>query len=237
MTKLAVITFLAATVAALCLSACGGGEGAAVPATPPVGEVTQPPVVQCTRTGPVTVALVGDSTQWGYDSTAMDLAPHNPGTELQAEMVDRFGAGVVFVTNYGVGGTRADQAPVVTADVVVVNYGINDWREGVTVAEFTARMKAIAGVTLVETMMPQLPLGMVGPQGATSQEFVEAVKGLGLPVADVNAYVMSLADWQAHVVDGLHPDDAVYKLAVDNVLAPAVAQQVKAVLDKAGCTG
>lgn len=203
----------ALVIAAICASCtgCGGGSD----------DRTQAAAV-CR---PVTVALLGDSTQLGRDDAPGEpsFAPHAPGVELQADMDAVFGAGAVVVTNYAVSGTTAAQAPHVVADIVVANYGINDMRTGVSVADFAAAMRA-TGATLIETQSP------IADRTWPEASFVAAARGLGLPVADVNAYVLALPGWQAHLHDvGVHPDDALYELIVDSVLAPAVAEQVAAV--------
>jgi len=203
-------------VMALAISGCGGGDA---PADPP-----KAPSVICTPRI-VTVALLGDSTQAGADGLNGGLALHNPGAELQAMMILEFGQGTVVVTDYGVSNTSAMQAPAVVADVVVANYGINDMREkSQTLANFAAQMRA-TGSTLIETQLPILDRAW--PEAS----FVATAKSLSLPVADVNAYVLALPNWQQYYPNtpmgaGVHPDDALYELVVDNVLAPAVAAQV-----------
>ena len=204
-----VLAYLAFAVLIACLHGCGGGAGAN-------------PFVQAASCTPkvVTVALLGDSTQFGYDGTDGTQAANQPGAALQRAMDAQFGAGAVVVTNYGVKGSYSGQAPSITADVKVANYGINDMRmSGATVAGFSQRMSAL-DLTLVETQSPLVD--RTWPEA----DYVAASKALGVPVADVNAYVLSLPNWQAMVPDGIHPNNALYGLIVTNVLAPAVARQV-----------
>jgi hypothetical protein len=197
----------------LTLAACGGG-GSSAP------EPAQQPQAACTPRV-VTVALLGDSTQYGWDGETQAQAPNNPGYVLQQAMDKRFGAGAVVVTNYGVSGSRAAEAPRVQADVVVANYGINDLRLHGDLTEYLRSMKA-TGATIIETMNP-VWLDPALPEA----EWVQAAKGLGLPVADVNAYVRSLPNWQQYVPDKAHPTNQLYGMIVQNVLAPSVAQQVQ----------
>lgn len=209
-----------AVLACAALAACGGG--AASPLQPT--QIASAPVSSCTPRV-VSVALLGDSTMVGMDGASpgnQSVAPHNPGVELQADMDARFGAGAVVVTDYGVAGSTALQANPVKADVVVANYGINDMRTyGESIADYTAAMRAV-GATLIETQNP-----IVGGSTWNEDDFVAAAKGLGLPVADTHTYVLGLSDWQSYLGPiGIHPDDALYVLIVDNVLAPAVAAQV-----------
>ncbi len=201
----------------IALQGCGGGAGDASPTTT-IPKYTA--VAGCTPSI-VTVALLGDSTQYGADSgNSLALAVHNPGAELQSMMNRYFGAGAVAVTDYGVPGTTAPQAPHVSADVVVANYGINDAKTGEDLATFVAAMKAI-GATLIETPNPVY--------GNTWDDTVYAAADatLGLPIADVHAYVLlPQTDGELREHDGVHPDDDLYIDIVDNVLTPAVAAQV-----------
>lgn len=204
--------FILGAALALVLAGCGGGSDAP---NPPTG------IAGCTPRV-VTVDLLGDSTQYGVDSGANNArAIHNPGVELQAQMDTRFGKGAVIVTDRGVPGSTADQAPHSTADVIVANYGINDERV-VDINTFLVHMQVI-GATLIESPNP---VWQFGPTLDMQGQYVSSEKTLGAPVADVFAYVSSLPDWQSHLHDGVHPDDALYVLIVDNVLAPAVAKQV-----------
>lgn len=175
----------------------------------------------------VTVALLGDSTQFGIDGATTrpgyfgDQAPHNPGAQLQADMDARFGAGAVVVTNYGVPGSVAPDGRSVVADVIVENFGANDLVGRESQDAFRAAILALHP-TLVET---QMPTPYDDPAEAS---YVATVKGMGLPVVDANAYVRSLPNWRSYFPDqeSVHGTDELYRLITDNVLAPAVAAQV-----------
>lgn len=208
MKRISLVAALTAT-----LSACGGGA----PATPS----------ECTSRV-VTVALLGDSTQYGIDGTTTtpgyfgDQAVNNPGAELQAVMNTQFGLGAVIVTNYGVSGTTAAQAPRgVTADVIVENYGINDMVGGYSQLAYHQNIEALHP-TIIETPMPTV---WGDPR---EQAYLDTDASFGLPVVDVYSYVRSLPNWQSYFphADSVHGSDALYQLIVDNVLAPAVARQV-----------
>jgi acyl-CoA thioesterase-1 len=209
--------FILGAVLALVLAGCGGGADA--PADPPKAP-SSPPTKTCTPRV-VSVALLGDSTMYGSQGSLLARAAHDPGAQLQADMDARFGAGAVIVTNYGVPGTYSSQAVPVKADVVVANYGINDM-PGQNLPQFIVNMKAI-GATLIET---QNPIDVAAFPDDVQASYAQAARGLGLPVADTFAYVKSLPNWASLLADGTHPTDALYVMIVDNVLAPAVAEQV-----------
>lgn len=194
------------------LTACGGS-----------GDDPTQQVASCTARV-VSVVLLGDSTQVGAYLTPANgyqTADPSPATELQANMDSEFGPGAVVVTTYAVSGSAATQAPHVVGDVIVENFGINDMRTyGETMADYVAAVKA-TGATLIVTQSP-----IVGGYQWDEAGHVAAVAAIGLPVADVHAYVSALNDWQALLSDGIHPLPSLYKLIDDNVVAPAVSKQV-----------
>lgn len=184
----------------LALAGCGGGGSEA--------EMTAFVRTSC-HNHITTVSLLGDSTMLGT------------GILVQEAMTDRFGAGSVAVSNYAVGGTTSAQAQRHPADIVVANYGINDMRQGVSIAQFKANMIA-AHATIIETQSP------IADRSLPESEYVAAAASLGIAVADTNAYVLSRPDWQSMLVDGIHPDEALYEDIVTYSLAPAIEAQVLA---------
>lgn len=213
---------LLACVTAAFLVACGGGEAPALQQQQPASAppVSAPVLLPNCTPRQATVALMGDSTMFRL------------GDRVQAWMDTRFGPGWVLVTNYGFSGTRTFDAPIIApADIVAANYGINDMRheDGDTAALFGQRMAGLH-LTLVETQSPvvygQGTLAGV-PGGAYDQDgYVAAAMSIGLPVADTYHYVLSLPNWQTMIPDGVHPDDKLMDLIVQNVLGPALARQV-----------
>lgn len=209
--------FIVGAALALVLAGCGGGAASDLGLTPPTSSAPstcEPEVVQ--------VALIGDSVIKGYDSATQKLAIHNPGDELQAVLDAKFGVGSTVVTDYGVPGIQSSQVPNVHAKVRVAGYGINDMHNGTTLPVFAEQMKAI-GATII---MTQNPVWIDWSVGIDQFSYVQAAESVGVPVADVYQYVLQMNGWQAMEVDGAHPTDALYKLIVDNVLAPAVEAQV-----------
>ena len=218
-------------VCALFLTACGGGDAPAAPAPAPVPTPSPAPAPACTPKQ-VSIDLAGDSTQYGIDgaSPTEARAVHNPGAELQAQMDLRFGPGNVIVTDYGVPGTVAGDAgrPTLTGMEIIPNYGLNDARYGVSVADFMTNMLSMHP-TLIETPFPRLD---GDPLLATEQAYIAAEKASGVPIADVNAYVRSLPNWQQYfpLPYSGHATDELYKMVIDNVLSPAVAKQIAPLL-------
>lgn len=199
------------------LSACGGG-GDSSPSEPLYAQASK----ACTV---VTVALLGDSTQWGADGLASDKVPSNPAVVLQAEMNARFGIGGVVVTSYAVGGTTSAQAPTVAADIVVANYGINDaapWGESIDA--YKANLEAMPA-TLFET--PNPTPGYPWNIGEYAQTMRDVAASRSMPVADVYTYVKNLPSYEGYFADGIHPSNELYPMIVKNVLAPAVATLVQ----------
>lgn len=213
---------IAIAAAAAVLTACGGGGGdSTVPAKP-----AEP---ACTARV-VSVALVGDSTMYAIDGAADATLPwpqirtkHSPDVELQTLMDARFGKGMVTITNYAVPGSFAEMAPKVTADIVVVNYGINDMNGGFPLKVYADYIRG-TGATIVQTQYPTTYAD------ARELGYVETMRGLGIPVADAYAYIRSLPNWQSYYPNPLsaHVTDELTKKVVDNVLAPLVTQQVEA---------
>lgn len=208
-------------ILALAVAACGGGgtsEPAAAPCTP--------------RT--VHVDIFGDSVNY-------DAAP-----VIQAEADRRFGAGRVVVRNRAVPGSTSEQlvtgadglnAPwpaSVTGDVVLVNHGINDAYAplGITLDRYRENLRKIAAApgVVLQTPSPTLPaVYEVGPRAAAVREVAAEAK---VPLADVQAYVLSLPNWAGHMPDGIHPNGTLHQMIAANSTLPAIAPLV---LAKMGC--
>lgn len=192
------------------LAACGGGG-------------TGEPAPACQDS--VTVQLYGDSTQraafdWGY---------------LQQELDARFGAGRVRLVDQAVSGTDSAQLVAGTdgtnppwpgnlaADIAVVNFGINDVRLGVSLDVYAQNMAAFAGATqarmIVETPNPVV----VADDAPYAQAGRAAAAEAGVPVADVQAFVLGLRGWQSMLSDGIHPTHELQAAIAHAVTAPAIA--------------
>lgn len=226
--------FILAALFASTLAACGGGSDAPPPPVTPPASVPVPAPAPAPACIPkqVTVAILGDSTNYAIDGT-VDLttikwwdpraqAKHSPPIELQALMDAQFGPGNVVVTDYAVPGSYAEIAPQgIVADVIVENFEINDKNGGFPLSVYAADILKLHP-TIVETGIPAA-LGDPREDG-----YNDTVRGLGLPVADVDRYVKSLPNWQSYYPNtaSAHVTDELYKMITDNVLAPVVVKQV-----------
>lgn len=204
----------------LALVGCGGG-GSSDPA--------RPAVVVCTPAF-VTIALYGDSTQAGFDGSALVLK--TPTILLQEDLDSRFGRGSTLVVNHGVGSTTAldlirgdgvnqPWPKGVQADLVVDNHGINDATNYADVTVYKAALRTIAMSSPVPLIF-ETPNQVHGADtGLYAQAMREVAQEFGLPVADVNPYLSLglLSDWA-------HPSQEGYDLLVKNILAPVVAAKV-----------
>lgn len=191
-------------VAALPLAACGGG-GSSTPQTAPSAPA---PAQVCAK--PVPIQFFGDSTQEqqkGNLQIALDMA---------------LGPGVAVVENLGVSGTTAADFPaanVKPSAITVVNYGINDSRApGATVAAYKASLRKIAP-SVFETPSP--------PFDTYAQAMREVAAELGRPVIDVSAQVRAMPGWEVRVWDGVHPDPGLYGIIARDIVAPALAAEVR----------
>lgn len=221
--KLAISVILAAS-----LAACGGG-GSPLPDT----EVTA--TTSCGHV--VRIQLFGDSTQWGYlPEGGGARAAVYPELVLQREMDRRFGAGAVIVETRAVSGSTSGHLLAgtdgvnlpwprsVSADIVVINPGINDVSWGVPAAEYQKTLRALAvapAQVVFETPLPTTT------RDSYDAEMRQVATDLGAPVADAAAYAKRLPGWWKLARDGVHPDGDGYELIVKNVLYPVLVPLVE----------
>ena len=156
------------------------------------------------------VQFFGDSTQ------------EQQGTNLQIALDMALGPGVAVAENLGVSGTTAADFPaakVKPGAVTVANYGINDSRApGASVADYKARLRQIAP-TVYETPSP--------PVDTYAQAMREVAAELGRPVIDVSSTVRAMPGWEVRVWDGVHPDPGLYGIIARDIVAPALAAEVR----------
>jgi lysophospholipase L1-like esterase len=215
----------------------GGGDAAAQP--PNASQAACPSMVK--------VQLFGDSTFWGYDSSTGGRASSTPDAVLQTAMDARFGAGRVTVETRAVSGSNSAQLLAgtdglnlpwprsATADIVVVNHGINDSRDHVALDSYRQQLLALAnaakftGAALVfATPNPLFGWSFTSGEYAAAMRTVATQTGAG--VADTYSYVEALPDWQRLLPDGAHPSAELYALIGRDVLAAALAPAVAQLL-------
>lgn len=118
----------------------------------------------------------------------------------------------------------------VKGDIVVANWGVNDSAIPMPLEAYRANLRKLvaSGVTMLETPNPIVPGAGLGDE-AYAQVMREVAAESGIPVADAQAYVLSVPNWNVLYSDGYHhPADALYRMISANVLVPAVAKQVQA---------
>ena len=179
----------------------------------------------CTPTVPVTIQLFGDSTQVSaYDDRY-----------LQYAMNGRFGVGAVLIELAAVsgsssvnvvGGTDGLNTPwpeSVSADIAMVNHGINDQHFFTPLVQYRANLVALTvGPAIIVFETPNPVHTVPWADSAYTSLMRDVAATTMTPLVDVEAYVLSLPNWQAHVPDGVHPDSTLQNLIATYVTAPAL---------------
>lgn len=180
----------------------------------------------CSRPAPIVIGSIGDSTTWGFSSTAASgrVAITEP-QALQANL-----HGTAIVRNFGINMSTASvllQGGVVTFDgvlatnrdvrIVIINYGINDalmsdieaYRRAMT--SLITKSQAAGKVVVLEEPNPSCLANR-----AKLPEFVAAMDALAVQykLAVIPNYRVILAqpDWKQSLPDCLHPTQALYLL-------------------------
>ena len=144
------------------------------------------------------VQLFGDSTQLGFDGSTNQIGTVTPQTVLQGALDSEFGAGKALVTVRAVNGSTAQEllagsdglnAPwpgSISADIVVINHGINDAIRygGPRFPEYTATLRslAMAPAKVIFETPNWITLRDLGPYADAMKAVAAEVKA---PVADV----------------------------------------------------
>lgn len=204
------------------MTGCGGGGSA-----PPAPCVPQAVVLQ----------IEGDSISLGVGGT-------DPSTAPAALLKAAFPAATVVATGLS-GSTTSDRIngtvilgqgtafqpfPAgVVGDIYLTEWGVNDARYAIPIETYKANLRKIASVPGAVLMTPT-PMDTTKAIAADDSSYAQAVrdvgKELGVPVIDVNAYVLSVPNWQLLLVDGVHPSDALYRSIYGSVVVPAVTPLV-----------
>jgi acyl-CoA thioesterase-1 len=209
-------------VAALLMAAVCGQASADVPAVPGHPLHANPSTQ-------VVIEAYGDSTTLGISCSAGHCSPC-----LQDALHTAYGERV-SVVNLGVGGTMAYQLRDGTdrgrgvpwaqrlaasdAQIVTINYGINEVMHNQTPEQFyeaeTALVKAALALgkePVLQTSNP-MPDGRLNARLAAMVEMTRRVAAeQHVPLIDQYAYISGLPDWQSMMSDGAHPKPELYRL-------------------------
>ncbi|MFM0092204.1 SGNH/GDSL hydrolase family protein [Paraburkholderia sediminicola] len=196
---------------------------------------------------PVSQVLVdayGDSTTLGVTCSDGHCGPQaqNAVSYLQDELQARYGQ-KVRVTNYGVGGTMASQlrdgtgnrraGPTAglpwqerlaasSAQIVLINYGINEVMRNQTPEQFYAAettlvktARALGKEPVLQTSNP-MPDNRLNARLATMVAMTRRVAAeQQVPLVDQFAYVSNLPDWKTLMSDGAHPKPGLYRFKAE----------------------
>ncbi|MFM0261393.1 SGNH/GDSL hydrolase family protein [Paraburkholderia sediminicola] len=192
----------------------------------------------------VLVDAYGDSTTLGVTCSDGHCGPQaqNAVSYLQDELQARYGQ-KVRVTNYGVGGTMASQlrdgtgnrraGPTAglpwqerlaasSAQIVLINYGINEVMRNQTPEQFYAAettlvktARALGKEPVLQTSNP-MPDNRLNARLATMVAMTRRVAAeQQVPLVDQFAYVSNLPDWKTLMSDGAHPKPGLYRLKAE----------------------
>lgn len=178
----------------------------------------------CSHPAPVVIAVIGDSTTWGFSSTP------TPGrvavTEPQALQANLHGTAIV--RNFGINMSTAAvllQGGLVTFDsllaqnrdarIVIINYGINDAFVG-DIGAYKRAMRSL--ITKAQAAGKVVVLEEPNPSclanRATLPQFVAAMDALAVEykLALIPDYhvIVAMPDWKQALPDCLHPTQELY---------------------------
>lgn len=210
---------------------------------------------------PVVIEAYGDSTTLGAQTVSgmLTYSRNNEPQQLQNLLQDRFG-GHVYVVNYGVGGTQAHQLLTGTdgrnkpwelqmkgsaADIVIVNYALNDQlynakpAPGMFQATPETYAQIIRDIVLVarsegKYVVLQEPNPTVYQPGVGNlYRFVNALRRvseeLDVPLVAQYEALQEVTGWKEMLSDSVHPDDQMYQLKATRTFE-RVAPIVEAIL-------
>ncbi|MGF6569231.1 acyl-CoA thioesterase-1 [Paraburkholderia sp. GAS333] len=192
----------------------------------------------------VLIEAYGDSTTLGITCSNGHCGPQpqNAVSYLQDELQARHGA-QVRVTNDGVGGTTATQLRDGTgnrragptaglpwpqrlaaspAQIVLINYGINEVMQNQTPEQFYATQTSLVKTALALGKQPVLQTSNPMPDNRLNARLAAMVAMTRrvaieqkVPLVDQFAYVSSLPDWKTLMSDGAHPKPDLYRLKAE----------------------
>jgi lysophospholipase L1-like esterase len=219
------------------LSACGGGGG-----TLSGQQVAKP------QPKAIVIDAEGDSTMWGFrpvNGGAVQV-DGNPPALLQAALQQQFGPLVTVQNNAIPGMTMANRlegtAPYSQpysawatsdhANIVIENFSLND--DTVTNNESPEMFQNYLVQFVSDSQAAGKTVVLEEPNAcwncpATLVNYVNVIDSvalqMNLPLVKQYDYTMSLPNWQSMLVDGIHPNDALYALKAQreaDVIGPIV---------------
>ncbi|MFM0505232.1 SGNH/GDSL hydrolase family protein [Paraburkholderia caffeinilytica] len=192
----------------------------------------------------VLVDAYGDSTTLGITCSngRCGPQPQNAVSYLQDELQARYGQRV-RVTNYGVGGTTATQlrdgtgnrraGPTAglpwqerlaasSAQIVLINYGINEVMQNQTPEQFYAAETALVKTARALGKEPVLQTSNPMPDNRLNARLAAMVAMTRrvaaeqqVPLVDQFAAISNLPDWKTQMSDGAHPKPDLYRLKAE----------------------
>lgn len=184
----------------------------------------------------VVIEWYGDSTTLGttFENGKYGDAKSSEPELVQSMLRSKLGRGSVIIKNRASGGTTANQLILGTvnyktpfaqqvakgrADIVVINFGINDaYTPGYSAAKYDADLtemirivKAAGKVVVIETTNPIDNLHNETLWAYQHQASATAQR-LGVPVINQWSEMMKLPDWQSYLGDKIHPTSRGYEV-------------------------
>jgi lysophospholipase L1-like esterase len=216
-----------ALLLALALQACGGGA-----------------TEQCTY--PVRIQLFGDSTQWGYLAGGNGArADEYPEKVLQGLMDARFGEGCVSVSTRAVSGTNSQHLLAgtdglnlpwpesVSADIVVINHGVNDVAWGIDAATYRGNLRKLSHARNAAVVL-QTPLPVSTASVSYASDMLSVATEEHVVVADANAYAQRQQNWWKYAPDGVHATSEGYRRVATDAVMPVLEPIVLRILQQQG---
>jgi lysophospholipase L1-like esterase len=201
------------------------------------------------------IEAYGDSTTLGISCSGGHCGPlaQNAVTGLQDALQATHGARVT-VTNFGVGGTMAYQLRDGTergrgepwkarlaasrAQIVTINYGINEVMHNQTPEQFYAAETGLVTSALALGKLPVLETSNPMPDGRLNAKLAEmaamtrrVAAEQHVPLVDQFSWISALPDWKTMMSDGAHPKPELYRLKANqefNVIDPLVRRMLDA---------
>ncbi len=184
----------------------------------------------------VLIEAYGDSTTLGITcrNGGCGPQPDNAVTFLQDELRDAYGDRV-SVTNLGIGGTMATQLrdgsgkrggqswserlAASRAQIVTINYGINEVMQNQTPEQFYEAETALVKTARAQGKLPVLETSNPMPDRRRNAQLADmaamtrrVAAEQHVPLVDQFAYILTLPAWQTMMSDGAHPKPELYRL-------------------------